>query len=111
MTSISEMELLRIFVGESDKHQGKSLFEVIIHEAHQQGLAGATVLQGTLGFGASHHIHTTKVLRLSGDLPVVIEIVDQSEKIASFLKHLKGILKGGLVTLEKVKAFRVGESS
>jgi hypothetical protein len=99
----SEAQLLRIFVGESDKYHGRPLYEAIVEEARRQGLAGATVLRGMLGFGASSHIHTAKVFRLSEDLPMVIEIVDTPEKIEKFLPDLDTMVTDGLVTLEKVQ--------
>lgn len=99
----SEAELLRVFIGESDKRGGRPLYEVIVEEARRRGLAGATVLRGTLGFGANSRIHTAKVLRLSEDLPMVIEIVDAPERIAAFLPDLDGMIDEGLVTLEKVR--------
>jgi PII-like signaling protein len=98
----SEAELLRIFIGESDKHGGRPLYEAIVEEARRRGMAGATVLRGTLGFGASSHIHTAKILRLSEDLPMVIEIVDTPERIAAFLPELDAMMVDGMVTLEKV---------
>jgi PII-like signaling protein len=98
-----EAELLRIFIGDSDKHQGRPLYEVIVEEARRRGLAGATVLRGTLGFGANSRIHTAKILRLSEDLPMVIEIVDRPERIAEFLPDLDRMIGEGLVTLEKVR--------
>lgn len=103
MTLPEEAELLRIFVGESDKHHGRPLYEVIVEEARRKGLAGATVLRGTLGFGAHSRIHTAKILRLSEDLPMIIEIVDKPERIAAFLPDLDQIMDEGLVTLEKVR--------
>ena len=99
----AEASLLRIFIGESDKAGGRPLFEVIVEEARRQGLAGATVMRGFLGFGANSRIHTAKVLRLSQDLPVVVEIVDAAEKIDAFLPRLEGMIEEGLVTLEKVR--------
>ena len=95
--------LLRVFIGESDKVNGRPLHEVIVDEARKQGLAGATVLRGFLGFGANSRIHTSKVLRLSEDLPIVVEIVDAEEKINAFLPGLEGMISEGLVTMEKVK--------
>lgn len=95
--------LLRIFIGESDKVDGRPLAEVIVEKARRDGLAGATVLRGFLGFGAHSRIHTSKVLRLSEDLPIVIEIVDTEEKINAFLPDLDDIMGEGLVTLEKVR--------
>lgn len=106
MQSCGEFELLRVFVGESDKHQGKSVVELIVHEAHRRGISGATVIHGSMGFGAGSHIHTSKVLRLSEDLPVIIEIIDQSEKITDFLQYLNEVLEGGIATVEKVKLFK-----
>lgn len=105
-------ELLRIFVGESDKHHGRLLYEVIVEEARRRGLAGATVLRATLGFGAHSRIHTAKVLRLSEDLPMVIEIVDKPDRIAEFLPHLDDLMDEGLVTLEEVRVltYRTSEA-
>jgi len=107
----SEAELLRIFIGESDKHHGRPLYEVIVEEARRRGLAGATVLRGVAGFGASSRIHTAKILRLSEDLPMVIEIVDKPERIAAFLTELEPMITEGLVTLERaqVLAYRYNE--
>jgi uncharacterized protein len=106
-----QAELLRIFIGESDKHHGRPLYEVIVNKAREMGLAGATVLHGTLGFGASSRLHTAKILRLSEDLPMVIEIVDKPERIESFLPILDEMIEEGLITLEKVRvvAYRTGE--
>lgn len=98
-----EAELLRIFVGESDRRHGRPMYEVIIEEARRSGLAGATVLRATAGYGAHSLIHTAKVLRISDDLPMVIEIVDTPDKIAAFLPDLDQIMDEGLVTLEKVR--------
>lgn len=106
-----EAELLRIFIGESDRKDGKALYEVIVEEARREGLAGATVLRGILGFGVHSRLHSAKVLRLSEDLPVVIEIVDRAEKIEDFLPRLDGLVPEGMVTIEKVRviAYRHGE--
>jgi PII-like signaling protein len=101
-----EAELLRIYVGEGDKYQGRPLYQAVVDAARAHGLAGATVLQGTLGFGSHSHIHTAKILRISEDLPMVIEIVDQPDRIASFLPELEQMLDGGLITLEKVRILR-----
>ncbi|GAA5338834.1 DUF190 domain-containing protein [Thermus antranikianii] len=101
-----EAKLLRVFVGESDRHGGRPLYEAIVLEAKRQGLAGATVFKGFMGFGAHSRIHTAKVLQLSEDLPVMIEIVDTDEKIRAFLPVLEGMVKEGLVTLEKVEVIR-----
>ena len=96
--------LLRIFIGESDRHGHQSLYEAIVMRAREMHLAGATVLRGPMGFGKSSRMHTAKILRLSMDLPLVIEIVDSEEKIQSFLPVLDEMITGGLVTLEEVKA-------
>jgi len=98
--------LLRIIIGESDRAEGRPLYEAIVLKAREKGLAGATVLRGAMGFGKSSHLHTTKILRLSYDLPVVIEIVDSEAKIEAFLKLLDGMIVGGMITLEKVRAVR-----
>ncbi|ABA58742.1 Protein of unknown function DUF190 [Nitrosococcus oceani ATCC 19707] len=103
MKQRSEAELLRVFIGESDKYHGRPLYEVVVEEARRYGLAGATVLRGTLGFGANSRIHTAKILRLSEDLPMVVEIVDQPERIAAFLPELDALIEEGLVTLERVQ--------
>jgi len=103
MTLPSEALLLRIFIGESDKIDGRPLFEVIVEEARKRGMAGATVTRGFLGFGANSRIHTSKVLRLSDDLPVVVELVDDETKINEFLPDLDRMIGEGLVTLEKVR--------
>lgn len=98
-----EATLLRIFIGESDRWQHKSLYEAIVLKARELHLAGATVLRGPMGFGKSSRLHTTKILRLSYDLPLVIEIVDAEDKINAFLPVLNEMMRGGLVTLEKVR--------
>ena len=97
----SDGKLLRIFIGEADKWDGRPLFEAIVNLARKEGMAGATVLKGMMGFGCKSHMHTSKILRLSEDLPIVIEIVDSEEKITAFLPHLDVMVKDGLVTLEK----------
>lgn len=99
----AEGQLLRIFIGEQDKWHGQPLYEAIVHLAKKEGMAGATALKGFLGFGAKSHMHTAKILRLSEDLPIVIEIVDSEEKISQFLPHLDEMVKEGLVTLEKAR--------
>jgi uncharacterized protein len=98
-----EATLLRIFLGESDRSDHKPLYEAIVLKAREAGLAGATVLRGPMGYGKSSRLHTAKILRLSMDLPMVIEIVDSEEKIQSFLPTLDPMMGGGLVTLEKVR--------
>jgi len=100
--------LLRIFIGEEDRHEHKPLYEAIVLKAREQHLAGATVLRGPMGFGHSSRLHTAKVLRLSEDLPMVIEIVDSEDKINAFLPLLDGMMPGGLATLEKVKVLQYG---
>jgi uncharacterized protein len=100
-----EAKLLRIFIGESDKHGGRPLYEIIVEMARKQGLAGATVLRGVLGFGADSRLHTSKVLRLSEDLPIVIELVDGPERIDGFLPLIDPLIEEGMVTLENVKVF------
>jgi PII-like signaling protein len=97
-----EGQLLRIFIGESDHWQGRPLHEAIVLAAREQGLAGATVLRGISGFGATSRIHTVKVLRLSEDLPIVIEIVDRPDRIAGFLPLMDKMVTDGMITLEKV---------
>lgn len=105
--------LLRIFIGESDRCEGMPLYEWIIREARRHGLAGATALRGFEGFGAHSRIHTTKILRLSADLPIIIEIVDTLEKIEAFLPAIDDAIGEGLATLEKVRIrfYRSGKSA
>jgi uncharacterized protein len=100
--------LLRIFFGEDDKVGRQPLYEAIVLKAREMHLAGATVLRGPMGFGRSSRLHTTKVLRLSEDLPIIIEIVDAEAKIDAFLPELEKFMGSGLVTLEKVKVLRYG---
>src|ERR1700757_160425 len=102
--------LLRIFIGENDRYEHKPLYEAIVLKAREAHLAGATVLRGPMGFGKSSRLHTAKILRLSMDLPMVIEIVDSEQKIRAFLPQLDGMLGGGLVTMEKVQVidYRAG---
>ncbi len=100
-----EAKLLRIFIGESDKHSSIPVYEKIVIEARKEGLAGATVFKGVMGFGGNSRIHSSKILRLSEDLPLIIEIVDQQEKIEKFIPLLDNIFEeancGGLITIEK----------
>ena len=107
-----EGHLLRIFVGESDKHDGIPLYEWIVHKAREHGLAGSTVLRGLEGFGAHSRLHTAKILRLSSDLPIVIEIVDTGDKIEAFLPVIEAAVDEGLATVEKVEVrfYRPGKS-
>ncbi|NLX97986.1 MAG: DUF190 domain-containing protein [Rhodopirellula sp.] len=99
----AEAELLRVFIGESDHCGGRPLYEAIVEEARRRGMAGATVLRGLMGFGAHSRLHTAKILRLSEDLPIVVEIVDTPEKIADLLPKLDEMIGEGLVTLEGVR--------
>ena len=103
-----EAMLLRVFFGENDRFGHQPLYEAIVLKAREMHLAGATVLRGPMGFGHSSRLHTAKVLRLSFDLPIVIEIVDTEEKINGFLPVLDGMMKSGLVTLEKVQVLQYG---
>ena len=103
MRLVGDGQLLRIFVGESDRWHGKPLYEAIVERARHEGLAGATVVRGLEGFGAHSRLHTTRILRLSEDLPVVIELVDTAEKIEAFLPGLDEMVSEGMVTLERVR--------
>ncbi|MFA6234206.1 MAG: DUF190 domain-containing protein [Bacteroidota bacterium] len=107
MDKLGEAKLLRIFIGEKDRCEGLPLYEYIVKQAREQGLAGATVLRGIEGFGASSRIHTARILRLSEDLSIVIEIADKEERIMPFVAQLQGIFDragcGGMATMEKVE--------
>lgn len=96
-------KLLRIFIGENDKRDGMPLYEWIVRRARERGLAGATVLRGLEGFGAKSRLHTAKILRLSSDLPIVVEIVDAEEKIEAFLPEIDAAVEEGLATIERVE--------
>jgi uncharacterized protein len=96
--------LLRIFIGEKDEYQGQPLFRALVLKAREMRLAGATVFRGPMGFGRSSHVHTSGILRLSFDLPIVIEIVDTEEKIETFLTQIETMVGAGLVTVERVQA-------
>ncbi len=113
MTLPNEGKLLRIYIGENDKHEGLPLFEWIVRTAREQGLAGATVLRGLEGFGAHSRLHTAKILRLSSDLPVIVEIVDSEEKIETFLPTIDEAIGEGLATIEKVEVrfYRSGKAT
>ncbi len=104
----SEGQLLRIFIGESDKYEGQPLYEWLVMKAREYRLAGATVTRGIMGYGANSHIHTSTILRLSMDLPIVVEIIDTPEKIKVFLSFIDGVITEGLVTIERaeVKIYR-----
>lgn len=104
-------KLLRIFIGESDRWHHQPLYEAIVLKARELGLAGATVLRGPMGFGAKSHLHTAKILRLSMDLPMVIELVDSEEKINALLPHLDEMVQDGLVTLEDVQVIKYRANS
>ena len=108
-----EAQLLRIFIGESDRWHGMPLYEAIVRKAREVGLAGATVLRGLEGFGARSRIHTVKILRLSEDLPIVVEIVDRAQRIEEFLPLLDEMVTEGMITVEKVHiiAYRHGKQS
>ena len=109
----SSGKLLRIFVSENDRHAGQPLYEWIIRQAEARKMASATVLRGLEGFGARHHLHTAKVLRMSSDLPIVIEIADTADKIQNFYTLLASVLEEGIVTLENIEIsfFRKGPES
>ena len=99
----SEAELLRIFIGESDKWHGRPLYEVLVRLARERSLAGATVLRGIMGFGADSRMHTARVLRLSEDLPIVVEIIDKRERIEAFVAEVDEMIEEGVVTIESVR--------
>jgi PII-like signaling protein len=103
--------LLRIFIGENDQHDGKPLYEAIVLKARELHMAGATVLRGPMGFGHSSRLHTAKILRLSEDLPLLIEIVDSEDSINRFLPVLDPMMSSGLVTLERVQVLQYGETA
>jgi hypothetical protein len=106
-----EAMLLRIFMGEDDKTDGRPLYEAIVFKAREMHLAGATVLRGPMGFGRSSRLHTAKILRLSEDLPVVVEIVDGEAQIRSFLEAIEPMMGSSLITLEKVQVLRYGHDA
>lgn len=110
MTLPEESVLLRVYVGETDSYKGKPLYEYIVHQARELGLAGATVLRGMMGFGAGSRIHTAKLLRLSEDLPVVVEIVDTQENVEKILPLLENVIEEGLVTMERAQVIIYGRS-
>ena len=104
-------QLLRIFIGESDRWHGQPLYEAIVLKAREMGIAGATMLRGLMGFGAASRIHTAKILRLSEDLPIIIEIVDSAEKIELLLPVIDEMVGEGLVTVEKVRILQYRHGS
>ncbi len=103
--------LLRIFIGEGERRHQRPVYETIVLKARGAGLAGATVLRGVLGYGQSSRLHTARILRLSDDLPLVIEIVDREDRIRAFLPELDGMMDSGLVTLEKAQVIRYGKTA
>ncbi len=109
MSTFEEAVLLRIFLGENDRSDGQPLYQAIVLKAREMGLAGATVLRGPLGYGDHSHLHTAKILRLSSDLPMVVEIVDAEDKVDAFLPLLDQMMSGGLATLERVRVRRYGK--
>src|SRR5947207_883374 len=109
MQLLEDALALRIFIGENDKWDGRPLYEAIVLKAREMHMAGATVLRGPMGFGHSSRLHTAKILRLSEDLPIVVEIVDSEAKIDAFLPILDAVMQSGLVTLEKVRVLQYGE--
>jgi uncharacterized protein len=111
VTDYVQATLLRIFIGESDRFEGRPLYEAIVLAAREQGLAGATVLRGPMGYGRSSRLHTARILRLSEDLPLVIEIVDAESRIKGLLEKLGPMLGSALVTLENVHVVRYGHDA
>lgn len=107
----TQATLLRIFIGEDDRAEDRPLYEAIVLKAREAGLAGATAWRGGMGFGRSSVLHTMKLLRLSEDLPVIVEIVDAEAKIRAFLPTLHGLMDGGLVTMEKVEVLKYGSAT
>ena len=103
--------LLRIFIGESDHYHGRPLYEAVVMKARELHLAGATVLRGPMGYGRSSRLHSAKLLRLSEDLPIVVEIVDSPEKIGELIPALEGMIGSGLVTVEKVQVLKYGDGA
>ncbi len=103
-----EAVLIRIFVGEGDRHHHQPLYEAIVLKAREMRMAGATVLRGPMGFGHGAHLHTAKILRLSADLPMVVEIVDTADRIDAFLEELEPMVDSGLITREKATVVRYG---
>ena len=106
MNIFKEELLLRIFIGESDSHKGKALYEQIVYKARELHIAGVTVIRGIMGYGANSKIHTAKILRLSEDLPIIIEIVDDEENIKKLLPFLDENIGNGIVTMEKIKVIK-----
>ena len=103
MLKQEEMTLMRIFVGESDRYANKPLYEALVELFHAENVAGATVIKGSMGYGGNSEVHSDRFLRLSSDLPVVVEVVDVEEKINAVLPLIEGMFQGGLITLEKAR--------
>jgi len=103
MLKQEEMTLMRIFVGESDRYQKQPLYEALVELFRAEGIAGATVIKGAMGYGGKNEVHSDRLLRLSSDLPVIVEVVDSEEKIAAVLPLIEGMFQGGLITLEKAR--------
>lgn len=101
-----EMVLMRIFIGESDRYDKKPLYEALVEHFCSQGIAGATVLKGVMGYGAASVVHSDRLLRLSSDLPVIVEVVDTEERINALLPSIEGMFHGGLITLEKARVIK-----
>lgn len=106
MMKQEELILMRIFVGESDRFEKKPLYEALVELFHAQGIAGATVIKGAMGYGGHSQVHSDRLLRLSSDLPVVVEVVDSEEKINQVLPLIEGMFQGGLITLEKARVIK-----
>lgn len=105
-----EQVLMRIFIGEADRHDGRPLYQALVETFRREKLAGATVLRGIVGFGAKSHLHTTHLLRLSQDLPIVVEVVDSQEKIDKVMPQIDTMVGEGLITMEKVRVLRYAPS-
>jgi PII-like signaling protein len=101
-----ECLLLRIFIGEGEEYKHRPLYKAIVHRARELHLAGATVLRGPMGFGRSHHLHNANILRLSFDLPMIVEIIDTQDRIEGFLPELQGMMRRGLITIERAQIIR-----
>ena len=101
-----ECSLLRIFLGEGDEFEHRPLYRAVVLKARKLNLAGATVLRGPMGYGRSSHLHNANILRLSFDLPIIVEVLDQTSKIEAFLPELQKMMQGGLITMEKAQVFR-----
>ncbi len=101
-----EGKLLRIFIGEADRYEGKPLYQALVEKAREMGMAGATVIRGVMGFGAHSRLHSARLLRLSEDLPLIIEIVDTEEKVRRYVEEIDDMFQDGLITIEKAEVIR-----